>query len=584
MGFNLLSWFPRPYEDELLYSIFARFFNQSIHVSVRDTLGNLFKDQRAKVTPDFPSNLEVLANQIQLFDYKSIDLLITQHTPFHYFTNFLEPSHKKQVINEIKKPKLKNVQMLLGQMASNVKETKYFKYCPTCFEEDLKQNGESYWRISHQLPSVLVCLKHNSLLHFSSVKYRNNNSELFSPNDKNCLPSPLNQCISDNLTNDEIYHLKKIGIESKKLLNFELGIDPSILQLVYKGLLRKNGFITTSGNVRQEDLHRSFMSFYGKKVLEYFQCNLKLEQESCWLKTITRKHRISFHPVRHLLLLNFLGQELDEISLPSSNGPFGKGPFPCLNPTAKHFKEKLITDVKIKRCSDTGKPIGTFTCSCEFQYTRLGPDLNEEDKYTYRFVRCFGEVWCKKLIEYIDKEKLSYRKTAQYLSVDVGTVIKYYNLQKKVNNEEKLIKKPSEVIDYRAIWKANLKLYPEYTKTELRQLNPKVYTWLYKNDKEFLNNNSPDFKKRKHINNRVDWNKRDLNILEQIRHYLLSIDENERPIRITKRHIAVAIDKLGLIEKKLDKLPLTKEFILLAAESNTQYKERLRAWNIEKSF
>ena len=49
--------------------------------------------------------------------------------------------------------------------------------------------------------------------------------------------------------------------------------------------------------------------------------------ESCWLKAITRKHRKSFHPIRHILLIYFLEESVDSISNYSQESykPFGKG-------------------------------------------------------------------------------------------------------------------------------------------------------------------------------------------------------------------------------------------------------------------
>ncbi|WP_053591379.1 TnsD family Tn7-like transposition protein [Bacillus sp. FJAT-22090] len=580
----MLGWFPKPYEDELIYSLCARYFTKSINVSTRSALEKCFRGQRSKLTPDFPSNLEALVEQLQVFDYKSLESLIYKHTPFYYFTNFLITSQKEEVMKEIIKPKTKNIHMSIGLVASIVKETKYFKYCPICLETDLKKYGESYWRISHQLPSVFICTEHKSLLHFSSVLYRNNNSELVPPDEINCIPSPLNRSISKSMTEKGFYQLCKIANESKVLLNNELNCDLTQLLSIYKDLLRKKGLITIKGRVRQVDLYRQFVSFYGVEFLSYFHSVPSLAQESCWLKTITRKHRISFHPVRHLLLLNFLGKELKMIGSESYAGPFGKGPFPCLNPAAEHYKKFVITDLKIKRCSDTGKPIGIFTCSCEFQYSRLGPDIVLEDKFRYRYIRNFGKVWMKKLTEYIEEENFSYRKASLNLNVDVGTVIKYYKLLKNENNKSIHGEESTLVNDYRSSWLKSIETNPTCSKTELRNLNKKVYMWLYRNDKKWLDNNSPVQLNRININQRVNWNERDQKTLEQIKNYLLTIDINARPVRLTKRHVAVAIDKLALIEKKLDILPLTKEFIGSISESKFQYKERLDEWKKKVQF
>lgn len=576
----MIGWFPYPYEDELLYSIFARYSTKSTELSLRHTLNKLFNDSRSKLTPDFPSNLAMVLGQLRFFEYIDFESLLFKHTPFYYFTNFLINSDKELIIESIKLKKTNNIQMTIGQIPSKVKESKYFKYCPSCFINDIQEFGESYWRISHQLPSVFICLQHKEFLHFSSVLYRNKNSKLVTPNKKNCTPSISTQCIGNKMSFAEINHLINIANASKKLLINDINIDPLNLLSTYKDRLRKIGLITASGHVRQSDFYFEFVRFYGMDILGYFQSIPSLERESCWLKTITRKHRKSFHPIRHLLLMNFLDIKIDSINFVHFESPFGKGPFPCLNPAAEHYKDLVVNNLKIKRCTDTGKPIGIFNCKCEFKYTRLGPDISQENMYEYRFVRNFGNVWERKLFQYIENEQLSFRKAAKLLKVDVGTVIKYY----KRNNKVQLIVKSTETIDYRYIWLQAKEENSTYSKTELRKLIPNIYIWLYRHDKEWLDNNSPVPIKRTKIVPRVNWSERDLEILNLIKQYLLTVDNNKKPVRLTKRHLAVAIGKLALIEKKIEKLPLTKVYIESVTESKIQYRERLKTWKNENSY
>ncbi|MEC1698142.1 TnsD family transposase [Schinkia azotoformans] len=580
----MLGWLPRIYEDELLYSILSRYFKQSSHISIRESLHEHFNDSRAVLTPDFPSNLRVFEKKLHIFGYNNLEAFITKHTPFRYFTNFLDKSQKEAVLKEIKNQKSKNVQMLIGTVASTVKESKYFKFCPSCFEEDLEQNSESYWRVYHQLPSVYVCTKHDILLHNSTVLYRNKNSALIIPDNTNCIASLNSKCIQGDLTTKELNLLYKIAIASKRLLSENFEINIKNLSQNYKEMLKEKGYVTINGMVRQTDLFNNFLLFYGERILEILQSNPTSKEGSCWLRSITRKHRKSFPPIRHILLLIFLGKDFNDIETKGFIGPFGMGPFPCLNPAADHFKELVVTDLLVKRCTDTGKPLGIFTCSCEFQYTRLGPDIIDEDKYTYRHVRNYGSVWLDKLMAYIEEKKQSYRKTARLLKVDVGTVIKYFKLQKqgKIEGlpviENDLIQK-----EYRNAWITAKDENPTHSKTALRKLIPKVYIWLYRNDRKWLEMNCPESVKGKVNKLRVDWNKRDKEILEQINNFLGTIDEKCRPVRITRRYLAISIDKLSLIEKQIEKLPLTKQYIESITESSTEYKKKLEIWKDNKT-
>jgi len=582
----MLGWFPRIHDDELLYSLFARYYKQSPHISMREALFDLFNDTRAILTPDFPSNLEVFARKLRIFGNNNLEVLVSKHTPFYYFTNFLETSQKEVVFKEIKNTKTLNIQMIIGTVASTISEPSFFRFCPTCLESDLEKYGESFWRVSHQLPSVFVCPEHKILLHNSTAYYRNKNAALVIPDNSNCFSTLDSKTIKESLSSKEMDLLYKIAMESKMLLSKRFTFDlPSITRL-YKELLRANGYASLNGRVRQFDLYHDFFSFYGEKFLRIMQSIPTSEEGSCWLRNITRKHRKSFHPIRHILLLTFFGKQICDIETKMEyEGPFGKGPFPCLNRAADHFKKLVVIDLVVKRCTDTGRPLGVFTCSCGFQYTRLGPDLDETDKFTFRFVREYGEVWKQKVDECIESKKLSYRKTAQLLNVDVGTVIKYYNLEKRGKPERPI--EPMTIStkeEYRNAWQTAKEANPTLSKTELRKLVPKVYIWLYRNDRDWLDKNSPTSIKKKVISTRVDWIQRDKELVKLIKDFLNSIDKKAKPIRITKRYIAVSIGKLSWIEKHLERLPLTRQFIESIAESSLEYRERLNVWkNLNKS-
>src|SRR5699024_12256617 len=82
--------------------------------------------------------------------------------------------------------------------------------------------------------------------------------------------------------------------------------------------------------------------------------------EHNWLKVLTRNEKRHVHPLRHLFFLYFLGKDVEELfRVREDLGPFGKGPWPCLNKAADHYKQLVISNVKITRDFKTTAPIGT---------------------------------------------------------------------------------------------------------------------------------------------------------------------------------------------------------------------------------
>ena len=106
-------------------------------------------------------------------------------------------------------------------------------------------------------------------------------------------------------------------------------------------------------------------------------------------------------------------------------------------------------------------------------------------------------------------------------------------------------------------------------------MHPAVYTYLYRYDCNWLEINSPKPASRKAINKRVNWEQRDVELLEKVKKAtadLLARTENLR--RITIKALGDETGELALLEQQLNKLPKTKCFIDTVVESEKQYRNR----------
>ncbi|WP_254636261.1 TnsD family Tn7-like transposition protein, partial [Lysinibacillus sp. GbtcB16] len=156
-------------------------------------------------------------------------------------------------------------------------------------------------------------------------------------------------------------------------------------------------------------------------LLELLQSNINFD-ETDWLSMIFQRHRKSFHPIRHLLIMIFLG---DALRIFFEKGepyePFGSGPWCCLNVACKDYMKSVVKNLVITRCYDTKRPVGTFTCHCGFVYSRRGPDTITEDKYKIGRIKDFGDVWKNKL-KVLIRDGGTLTGIAKKLNVDPITV------------------------------------------------------------------------------------------------------------------------------------------------------------------
>jgi len=491
---------------------------------------------------------------------------------YPFYSAFLPPQQADAVFLAMVSGSGNSVYTRAGVMASSIRSATYFRYCPRCFQEDLARHGELFWHRMHQIPGWDVCVKHGTWLNNSKVALRQTNKHVFvEPTEENC---PLNQVAY--VTDSELLsHYRSIGNGIEALLTQRFPHRPlDWFHRHYEAKLRQKHYASfISGKVDQTRLRQDFVRYYGEEFLERLQSSLRGDNN--WLAAMVRKHRRSFHPLRHLLLMNFLDISLEEMFYQDEQyKPFGNGPWICLNPAAEHYQQKVITDLTVSTCEKTKGVIGTFSCSCGFVYTRRA---GESDPNKISRVKQYGEVWERECLR-LANEGLSLREIGRRLHADPMTVKKHIR-GKEVKDGRRDLERERD----RTEWLSLQQQYPNFSKTELRKLNLALYARLYRKDRIWLNNHSPEPAQKKTRNIRVDWNQRDLEVLAKVQHAVSRIlESNGKPKRLTVSRIGAIAGVRSLLEKHLDHLPETKKYLEQTVESEEQYRLRKIHWAMEE--
>lgn len=606
----MVSFFPALYKDELLYSAIARYHIRCGNISPKATLGELYGSKTISAVVELPSNIENLIGNMPINNKYTANEFIYNHTMFLFYTAFLPPERKEVVYKLMEGKNGGDIYNRVGLMATSISSNKYFKFCPECAKEDKFKYGELYWHRMHQIPGIVICSKHKiPLLDSKVLIHAENKHEYICATEENCLFNKVNnQTILEEkemllkfnkvMNLEEYFKKLSILVENVELLlNRQYNSRPSLwFWRNYNNKLIELGFANANGEVKQKKLINNFTDYYGEDLLYILQSVVNPNNESNWLSQIVRKHRKTFHPIRHLLLMQFLGITIDELFNENiENKPFGETPWPCLNGGAEHYLKPVVDDLKITYDSKSKKTIGTFTCSCGFVYSRSGPDVDKNDRYRIGRIKNFGSVWENKLRSLV-QEKLSLRQIARKLKVDPMTVDKYaeklgLELYWRKNNEKITCNLKFKNIDnagakairdeYRRLWLQLIENNSDKSKTELRKINNRVYTWLYRNDKKWFDKHTIKMAKRCKIVNRVDWEKRDKDILTEVISTVETLLNNEgKPERVTISRVGKKIGRLSLLEKHLDKLPLTKTYLQNHIENVENFQKRRIKWAI----
>ena len=350
------------------------------------------------------------------------------------------------------------------------------------------------------------------------------------------------------------------------------------------------------------ELQEAFVSYYPDNILSYLHCNLNRHSSDNWLARLVRKPDGSQHPLQHLLLMHFLGCTPETFFLKHSDQPlFGVGPWPCLNPTSDHYRQPQIKECQIVHSQYVnGRPIGTFSCSCGFVYSRTGPDVSVEDRFRFDKIKTFGRFWDTKLQVLWNDESMSLRGIARQLGVDPLTVKRHASrvglpfprvggkctqLGENQQLRSRIIQVPevATLEAYRSVWLAMVQANIGIGVKKLRSEVPHVYSWLYRNDKVWLKEHTPIYVKKTKVRHiRVDWEERDIRLVEEVKNaasHLKSLPR--RPVYITYSAIGREIGQLALLQQHLDKLPKTAQVLNEVVETRESFAVRRILWTAE---
>ncbi|HWQ43006.1 MAG TPA: TnsD family transposase [Desulfosporosinus sp.] len=582
----MLSYFPTPYQDELLYHIIARYHFALRNTDLRDTLREIFGNENQTPSISFPTGIAAISAHLHKQTEFSPQYLIFNHTLFPLYRPFLPNERARRILNQMINEKGIGIHATIGMMAGSICAKEALAYCPRCVSEDIESLGEPYFHRCHNAQGVMVCYIHGCLLKNYDQSYRTISRLEFIRLDKS--KANLNP---EYLPPDMTSKLHRIACSVNYLLTHPLiKSNQQSIHKKYLNLLAGKGYLTCQRHVKQQELAQDLIAFYGHDLLSYLQSDVIQDDQSNWLKSITRKPRKTVHPIRHILFINFLCQSIEEFcgTRQSRVNAFGEPPWYCLNPAADHYLEPVVNSCIITPDYKSRKPVGTFSCQCGFIYSRKGPDNNIEDAYKIGRIKQFGPVWEEKLKSLLIEGNRTLRELGREMLCDPKTIVKYakklsldacLNSIMVVNDTTPMVKTnryDQYFLKYSSDVLTFIKANPDFSKTAVRQALSKQCSWLYRNCREWYDKNlpAPNRAVKKDIPQRVDWAARDTSILFQLKSAFRELLQVPKPLRITRLRLAKFINQRAVIQRHLNKLPRTERFLTTVTESIGDFQRR----------
>lgn len=250
-----IAYFPKIYPDELIYSLFARYYQNCGYPNYIFCAEDLFVNKRVRPDIEFINELQPEIIHLLCQDM-TIKHLIEKHTMFPYYARFL-PKERRIKGFEALCSMSGNYNNLLAVPKQKNGEIRYLRYCPLCAKEDRCIYGETYWHRRHQMMGVNFCPKHGCKLVNSAITTNANTSP-------NLTPAEQEVKEPDNIT-----YGNELEIELAKYTGEVFQADMNMESIVEVGKflhsrLYGTKYVSVRGEQRNIKLFTDdFLAFYG---------------------------------------------------------------------------------------------------------------------------------------------------------------------------------------------------------------------------------------------------------------------------------------------------------------------------------
>lgn len=484
----MFSQLPKIYEDELLYSILTRYHERSMDIKEKNALKMFGLN---KTMPILPSNITFFLKDISIFNPPKINDFLSKHTLFFYYSNFWSEKKTKYYYDYISIGK-GNSRRFIGELIDN-HQIKNLRYCIKCFNENNVSYGEDYWNVTHQIPTVFICPKHQILLNDSKVSIEEPHLKVL--NNNNC--SFLEQkCHLKKIT---MFHLRHLTKESLYLNKKNYKLYSSFKNMIYFQIINKD-FVNPSGTINVIRFEKAFINFFGIELLNLIKFPLELFDE---FNLNPFLFHVELKPIEALLLIIFLTNSVQNFlqqryKLP----PKKESPFICINPNCNRSKA-CIEDLRLRLIN--GKLYGSYKCGfCNFEY-EVFYDANG---------------WRKLVVKIKGSQAFhnAIHKDIFLLSKNLDDTSNKFKVS-SIFIEKKLLNENADLQLNERIIKKNRSLFikllksSKYRLLEVKHSNFSLYAFLYNYDKDWMEKHISKIGRYHSVEDNDKWSKRDRKIL-----------------------------------------------------------------------
>lgn len=562
---------PTPLPDETLFSVAAQHNLLTVSPTASETFRVLFNSHSVSLACGFPTHLRTLARYLEpVCPTWTEGRLIQQFTYLPYIRFFYAKSVVEKVADLVLGTDGRSIKTLLGWVASRIGAADPLRCCPACYGEDYRIHGRPYWHRAHQLPGVLACHIHRiNLTQILGPAEGYGRFLLYPP------PAPMSAACCASATPFSL----RIADWSNSLLNSHSPeISPENLKSLYLHRLAELGFITKAGHVRQREFHtwirRNFdvqsECAMGREI-QIGEGTVNLD----WASKIVRKPRNAQHPLKHIVLLSLLFDTATSLQALQYRGQ--KALVSLINRNIEKAETQVdLSQVPFRSLRALSKEVGLSVNTLAVEMTRRGRPIKRRPKVlTDDRVRAIRTA----LEKGGDLKKIG--STFAVSSTTMYRVLRSY---------PETCRRRSDCLAQRELQHRRIQItkwidkHPKASRSEILTQCAGATAWLRRHDKAWLQNVLAHCKTAIHSHTTcVDWPARDCQLLKLLQTaYAHSLAADGKPQRITRVSLAREVQKIPWVQKHIDHLPLSGEFLQSHVDSSQSFHRRRLQWALHE--
>ncbi|CAN7570749.1 TnsD family transposase [Acidovorax sp. LjRoot129] len=570
--YQLLSWLP----DETFFSLVSRHHQLWGHVTSAQTCQLIFGSARAGTHHDLPNSLGAFSQRTNAL-LGEVDFIARERTLLKFYAAFAPPGETENAVACMSSASVAHLKLRLGILTSRFRANHPLKACPQCMEQDLRETGWAYWHLKHQFPGVWMCTTHKQPLLQSALKA--NGVERFQwllPRLSELNPAsvePIETVSSSVLLSlaELIEHLVQSAEHQPLLLGK--------LHEVYRQELQARGWIAGVASLRTGQIATAFLNHCEplRRIPEFDSLAEDEEGMAMQLGRLLRPPRSGTHPLRHLLLIHWLFGDAQrfECALKSEKVQ-NRAPtqddvlaaLPVVNPRIDRLCSLIREEGQSVR--KAASLVGVDPQTALVWAAKAGIAISRRPQKLSKNVRAKA---IRDLRRGIDKEK-----AASQAGVSIGSITRLLLSDAKLHADWSEARSAKARAHSRALWLQLLQSSGSLGIKWMRQLDPRTYVWLYRNDRAWLDANKPDLlpaslRPRPSV---VDWEARDEQLRDLVREAALHLMEERGVRRIHFWQLCQQIPDLRAKRASLQRLPRTLEAIQAALAARLPSRDLFR--------